>query len=542
MMQEQTKKSNRGGTGKHHPCKYCGKETPLYRVYCGRKCYTDDHTISIICKSCGKEIKLPKNRNKQEFCSTKCANITIDRKETRRKASQTLLNKYNTINPFEVIGYDNIIRNSEKQSKSLKTTWNDKSEDDKKIYADKISKGHGERTFFEKEQTKIKIQNTCLKKYGDKNFMGRNSSGRNITDSIMKNNNHERLKKLLLNYDIELIEEYKGVKDDFGNIIYYQFKHIPSGEIFIDHVACGRMPIYRNSNDSKWISMAEKEVADFIEDNYEGILIRSNRKLVKGFEIDIYLPELNLAIEYNGLKWHSESHGKTRGYHLYKTEELEKQNIRLIHIFEDEWLYNKEIIKSKLLNLIGKTENKIYARKCIIKNIKNSDKNSFLNQTHTQGEDKSKFKYGLYHNNELVSLITFGSLRNVTGNRSKEDVYELIRYSTKLNTSVIGGFSKLLKHFIKTHNPTQIISYADRRWSNGDLYENNGFKFIHNTPPNYWYMKYWNKREHRYKFRKSELHKMLNIFNPNISEWENMKLNKYDRIWDCGSKKYIMNL
>jgi len=288
--------------------------------------------------------------------------------------------------------------------------------------------------------------------------------------------------------------------------------------------------------------MAEKEISDFIRNNYDGLVICSNRKLIKGFEVDIYLPDLNLAIEYDGLKWHSESNGKTRGYYLYKTEELEKKDIQLIHIFEDEWLYKKNIIKSKILNLIGKTSNKIYARKCDVRIVNNIDKNLFLNQTHIQGEDKSKFKYGLYYNNELISLITFGELRNVTGNIAKENTYELIRYSTKLNTSVLGGFSKLLKHFIKIHNPSQIMSYADRRWSVGKLYENNGFKFIHNTPPNYWYMKYWNRREHRYKYRKSELPKLLEKFEIELSEWDNMKNNGYDRIWDRGNKKYIMDL
>lgn len=543
MIQEQPKKkSNREGTGKKHPCKLCGKDIPLYKTYCNRTCYNKDHNISIICKNCGKEFTVPKNRDYQEYCSIKCANKNIDRKETRRKSIQTLENKYNTSNPFEVIGYNNIKRNPQKQSDSLKKIWLNKSIEEKQEYSRAVSLGHRRRTIKEKQQTKLKIQETCLEKYGDINFWGANSSGRENINKLMRKNNLKRLKDWLLNNQLELIDEYKGVRDVNDNLIYYNFKHIPSGNIFIDHVACGRLPIYKNPDDSKWISLAEKEVADFIQENYNGVVIRNNRKLIKGFEVDIYLPDLNVAIEYNGLRWHSELNGKDRKYHLYKTEELEKQNIQLIHIFEDEWLNKKDIIKSKLLNLINKTPNKIYARKCIIKSVDNSSKNIFLNQTHIQGEDKSKFKYGLYYENELVSLITFGSLRNVTGNKSITDKYELIRYSTRLNTSVIGGFSKLLKYFIKQHNPTCILSYADRRWSKGNLYKSNGFKFIHNTPPNYWYMKHFNNREHRYKFRKSELFKLLNNYDNNLSEWDNMKNNKYDRIWDCGSKKYILNL
>jgi hypothetical protein len=238
--------------------------------------------------------------------------------------------------------------------------------------------------------------------------------------------------------------------------------------------------------------------------------------------------------------FHSENNGKGREYHLHKTTECEKQNIQLIHIFEDEWVYKNDIIKSKLRHLLKINKTKIYARNCIIKDVNNKEKNQFLNENHLQGEDKSKIKLGLYYNNELVSLITFGKYRKITGNKHEENKYELIRYASKLNVNVVGGFSKLLKNFIKNYTPLEITSYADRRYSVGNLYKLNNFKFIHNTPPNYWYMKYYKNREHRYKYRKSELHKILEIYEPNKSEWDNMKLNKYDRIWDCGSKKYIM--
>jgi hypothetical protein len=134
--------------------------------------------------------------------------------------------------------------------------------------------------------------------------------------------------------------------------------------------------------------------------------------------------------------------------------------------------------------------------------------------------------------------MTFGKLRKITGSKHINNHYELIRYTTKLNTSIVGGFSKLLNYFKITYKPEKIVSYADRRWSLGKLYDKNGFKFIYNTNPNYWYMKHHNYREHRYKYRKSELNKILQNFDYNISEWRNMELNNYDRIWDCGSMKF----
>ena len=192
-----------------------------------------------------------------------------------------------------------------------------------------------------------------------------------------------------------------------------------------------------------------------------------NRDILNGREIDIYIPSLKLGIEYDGLRWHSEIFNKDTNYHLSKTEECERQGIRLIHIFEDEWQYKRDIVKSRLLNLIGKTPNKIYARKCTIKEVDSHTASKFLDENHIQGKCNSSYRYGLYYNDELVSIMTFGKLRKNLGSTDKDGYYELLRFCNKSNTAVIGGASKLFKHFLKEKKPTNVISYADRRWSNG---------------------------------------------------------------------------
>ena len=530
-------KSNRTGTGKYHPCLHCQKPTQLYKIYCNKECYVNHRSVIITCIKCGKNKKQPKNRENSKYCSIQCANSNIDRKLTRKKAKQTLLNKYGVINPFEIKGYDNL--NIKRNGVKIKETFNNKTKEEKYIISNKISESLKNKSIEEKQTIKDKKQITNLKLYGVKSTLDKSSPFRKEAELKLKENQINNNNKWLLDNNLILLDEYEGVKYPNGDIIYYNFKHIPSQTIFIDHLACGRLPIYKDPNKSIGISIMESELQDYIKSFLqENECIFNNRKLVKGFEIDIYIPNYKLAIEFNGIYWHSELNGKNRLYHLYKTEECEKQGIQLIHIFEDEWNYKKDIIKSKIKNLLNKNIIKIYARKCIIKEVPNNIKNEFLNNNHIQGEDKSKFKFGLYYNDELVSLMTFGNLRKITGHNSKDGHYELIRYVTKFNMNIIGGFSKLLSFFIKNYNPKYILSYADRRWSMGKLYEKNGFKFISNTPPNYWYMKHHNYREHRYKYRKSELNKLLPIFNINISEWENMKLNNYDRIWDCGSKKY----
>jgi hypothetical protein len=227
----------------------------------------------------------------------------------------------------------------------------------------------------------------------------------------------------------------------------------------------------------------------------------NTRKIISPLELDVFIPSHNIAIEFDGLYWHSELH-KPSNYHLNKTELCEKQGIQLIHIFEDEWRDKRDIIKSRLKNILGLTNNKIFGRKTQIKEVNSIDAKEFLNKNHIQGNVNSSIKIGLYLNNELVSLMTFGKGRIALGGDSNQ--YELLRFCNKLDTSVIGGADKLLKYFIKTYKPKDIISYADRRWSQGDLYEKLGFDNTHNSSPNYWYI-INNKRKYRFGFRKSIL-------------------------------------
>jgi hypothetical protein len=298
-----------------------------------------------------------------------------------------------------------------------------------------------------------------------------------------------------------------------------------------------------NLNNSSYIpkyrSEDEIEIEEFIKSlgiNY----IICDKKILNGAELDIYLPDFNIAIEYNGLYWHSEKQGKHKNYHLDKTNLCIKNNIRLIHIFSDEWRTKKTIIKDRILNLLGMKVNKIYARKCKIVIPTKDEKSNFLNNYHLQGNDKSTIYLGLKYNNELVSLITFGKLRKILGNKINNiDEYEIYRYCS---LNVIGGFSKLLNYFIKTYNPNKIITYSDRNWSPSNehcFYGKIGFEYLGVTKPNYWYTKKYTKREHRYNFRKNKLIELG--FDKTKTENQIMYELGYDRIWDTGNLKFVYN-
>jgi hypothetical protein len=190
---------------------------------------------------------------------------------------------------------------------------------------------------------------------------------------------------------------------------------------------------------SHHVSNGEKEIIDFV--NSLGLTCeKSNRQILNGKEIDIFIPSKNIAIEYDGLLWHSEKFGKDKNYHLNKTNDCEKHGIRLIHIFEDEWVFKQNIIKSMLRNIFGLTQQKIYARKCVCKLVTATEAMRFLDDNHIQGRCKAKYHYGLFYNNELVSLMTFGHARQQKKyNEEYDNTYELLRFCNKINTSVIGG-------------------------------------------------------------------------------------------------------
>lgn len=279
-------------------------------------------------------------------------------------------------------------------------------------------------------------------------------------------------------------------------------------------------------------SAPEVELQDFVRSLVKTEV--NDRQLIKPKELDIYIPEYNLAIELNGLFWHS-SYYVAPSYHLEKTNECDEKGIQLIHMFEDEWRDKKDIVKSRLMNLLGKTPDKIYARKCEIREVETSQAMRFLDENHLQGRVGGQYKYGLYHEGELVSLMTFGKLRKNLGSDSKEGSFEMLRFCNKLFTSVVGGASRLLRHFLKEVNPVEVISYADKRWSTGNLYEQLGFIYEGDTKPNYFYV-VREERKNRFNYRKSELVKQG--FDKNKTEKQIMEERNIYRIYDCGTKKY----
>ncbi|AFR52386.1 homing endonuclease [Campylobacter phage CP30A] len=273
------------------------------------------------------------------------------------------------------------------------------------------------------------------------------------------------------------------------------------------------------------ISSFEKEISDLLDN-----CIEKDYSVLGDKELDFYIPNHKLAIECNGIYWHSDKF-KDKNYHLNKTEKCKEKDIQLLHIFEHSWAEKKDIWKSIINNKLGKSE-KIMARKCILKEVPKTEEKEFLESNHLQGFTGSSICYGLYYQDELVCLMSFGKPRFT----DKCD-WELIRLCTKMGLNVIGGASKLLSYFYK-NNKGSLISYSDRLYSDGGIYKQLGFTFSHYSEPGYSYFKN-NQVYSRQQFMKHKLKDKLEKFDPNKTEYENMIKNGYYRIWDCGQGVWV---
>lgn len=248
-------------------------------------------------------------------------------------------------------------------------------------------------------------------------------------------------------------------------------------------------------------------------------------------EVDLYIPTANLAIEADGLYWHRED-AVGRHYHSDKTKALNAWGIDLIHIFEDEWLEKRGIVESLIKARLGEYNSRIPARKTELREISKADAKKFYEDNHIQGGIGCPINYGLLKEGVLVAAASYAYRERLY--KSKD--LELVRFCTLLNTQVFGGLSKLLRPV----RHLKVRSYCDNRLFNGKGYLAVGFKKVSESLPGYYYTrsKY---RYSRYGYQKHLLKDKLTVFDSELSEYENMKANGFDRIYDCGMSVYELD-
>jgi very-short-patch-repair endonuclease len=486
------------------------------------------------CKVCGKPVtRFIKSTNKWwNWCSNACMGRDP---EILEKKSKTNLEKFGVSHPMQLdstksklkqsvqikYGVDNPAQNIQVKQKTKETSI-------KNYNIDNPSKN-----------TKIveKIRSSAVKRYAESKEDILQKRRETFINSIgVASNKHLHIPK----ESIQLMKDIEWLKDQH----YNQKKSCQqiakelgvSPTPILTFFAANGVDVRRHD-----VSTVEKEIREFVKTLTDEEIIFNDRNIIKPKEIDIYIPSKNLAIEVNGIYWHSDEQGKDYRYHLSKTQECETQGIKLIHIYDTEWTDSIKqcIVKSKLKHFFG-LSTKIPARKCKIVSVDSATANKFLVDNHLQGKCPSRYKIGLTYNGELVSLATVGISRF-----NKNYKFELLRYCNKINHSVVGGLSKILSYLKKYHSVDSLISYADRRWSNkihANLYSQAGFKYLRESNPNY---KYFNILANdailysRNQFQKHMLKSKLENFDPTISEQENMLNHGYFKIWDCGNLVYI---
>lgn len=480
--------------------------------------------IEKICKYCNNIFnELPSS--KKEFCSKSCAQQYKGvNREWMEKRKKTCLEKY---------GNEIAFKSQQVQDK----------------YKKNLMDKYGVNNPFELKEIREKSKKTCLEKYNveiaSQNPEVKNKISKTLKERELNRDNFINIKweKLVKYYedtgmeplfDKEFLEENK-VTHKYQN--KFRFKCNKCSEETEVLLSNGYLPSCKCSN-YKGYSLIEDEIIVFLSNYipYDDIFLNRRDILPNRLEIDIYIPSYNLAIEINGVYWHSGSMGKYRDYHLYKTQKCEELGISLLHILDYEWLFKKNVIKSIILNRLNLAQNKIYARKCIIQPINDIKiTKKFLNNNHIQGYTHSSINLGLFYNGELVSLMTFSKNRF----KKDSDEWEMVRFCNKLNHNIIGSASKLFKYFNENYNLLElpIISFSDRRFFKGNLYKVLGFDFIKNTSPSYIYWKN-NIILNRMSCQKHKLHKLLEKFDPQLTEYENMLKNGWKRVWDSGNSKW----
>lgn len=355
-------------------------------------------------------------------------------------------------------------------------------------------------------------ENTNLERYGFKNTWSLSEEKQNPNLSILKDK--EKLARYFPKFSVEDI----GAQLNVHPHTVYRY-------------------LSTNGFREPYKSTFEQEIVYYLQSL--GITnILTNKRTIIGKELDIFLPDYNLAIEYNGVYWH---HDKiphiTKSYHMDKFLLCESKNIELFTIFSDSWESKKDIWKDKIKSKLKLCTEKVYARNTSIVELTAADTRDILDNNHIQGYCTTQYCYGLKTNNDIVAVMTFSKKRAGIGKDRGEGSFELVRFVS--TCTVVGGASKLLTYFIKTHSPKLIVSYSDNQYSVGNLYKILGFDLEKDNTAGYKYYSPADKKMyHRFKFAKHTL--VASGADASKTEFEIMDERGYLRIWDCGTRTWVL--
>ena len=476
------------------------------------------------CLECGEPLEF--KRSLKEGYGKYCSLICTNKNETHKKiVKETNTDRYGGVAPIHSNDIKEKIKKTNKLRSGVENTYQNP-ELVKNGFLRKYGVSHVSKVEGVTEKKKL----TNIERYGKSTILS--------TTEILNKTHETRRKYFIDRYNNFNFTTHTG---DTLSLVCDE-----CGESYDIHRNSFRYRVSVNVNPctlcnpiNEAASIQERELQKLVTDLVNGNCVLNDRSIIPPKEVDIYIPDKKIAIEYNGVFWHNEMFVEN-DYHLKKYLKCKSNGVSLIQIFQDEWENKKEIVISLIRNRLGvNSENTVYARKCELKVVSNREHNIFLDNNHIQGKVGSSVKLGLYYNNELVSIMTFGRLRKSLGSKHVEGEWELIRFCNKLNTNVVGGASRLFKHFLKTYKPDKILSFSDNRFFDGGMYMLLGFEYAGYSKPSYFYV-INGVRHHRYNFRKDVL--VREGFDPSKTEHQIMLDRGINRIYDCGNKKWVYNL
>ncbi len=445
--------------------------------------------------------ELQKEKTKTSMLSLYGVDNAGKSKELSEKGKKSSLETYGCENP----GSSKIIQ--EKGLQTMIERYGDHSsrnENVKSKIRDSLSRNLGVKNPMKSPSIVNKMKQTSLNIYGVDNPSKNEKVIQKIRDTKFNKNIDE-----LKNNGYDKIRYHSGINTLKSNKCDHEFE-ISTNLLYYRNAVNHELCTVCNPIIKSW-SSTEKDLLGFIRSIYDGEIIE-NHKLGRK-EIDIFLPDLKLAFEFNGLYWHSELF-KDNNYHKNKRELCLNNDITLMNVWEDDWIHKQDIIKSIISGKIGCINNKIYARKCEVIDIVDSIIiKQFLNKNHIQGYASYSSCVGLKYSGEIVAIMTF--VKN-------NDIAELNRMCFKLHTKVIGGANKMLS-FYKNSHKCHIVSFADISIFDGKVYEKMGFKKAYTTAVNYWYV---------------DLDSVMRIHRRRFQKMDKNEIKKYPKIFGCGLDKY----
>ncbi|MFW6219873.1 MAG: DUF7487 domain-containing protein [bacterium] len=447
--------------------------------------------------------------------------------DVKEKIKKTVLKKYGVdhISKSEAVIEKRKQKNLEKygveSTLSLDEVWD-------KIKQTNITK-YGVEYPLQSSVILNKIKENNLDKYGNENP----ATNINIINKINKTKENTRILKIAnkLNIDSNNIEIIDG---DFIKIKNYCDKHseftiskfLYKNRMFRDKINICTKCNEINSKQSK----IQAELINYIEQYYHNNILKNDREILNGYEIDIFLPEINIGFEFNGNYWHSDINHE-KNYHYNKKNLAKLKNIDLFFIWEHDYKKNNEIIKSIIKSNVNIYDKIINSRDCDLITLNQRETNEFLDKNHLSGSVLGNYNLGLTHENNIVSMASF--------NEIGDNEFEITRFCNVLDINVIDSLKKILNNFIYENKPKKIEITLDRDYYKIDEFLNVGFTLNEITLPDYSYFKNGNR------LNKNSCTKEILInmgFDSNKTEYEIMTDRKYYRNYNSGNYKLSLNI